>query len=208
MKKVKNCVFACVLIGAKHLTLILFYCILFLSFAMIVVVHLLDYLLSGGRPSVPWAHFILSKLLVHLYARKLSPYYCHALPAKLNSPTKWCRRHASNWLQDSWISRRFMQILSLLKVHSLQLQVFDLKWPTKRENIERIRTEIFFDNILRENANFYWIREERKWGKWKFVPDNPKPFVFRLSVGFLSMALLTRFEVKLKLNWKNNSVFV
>ena len=64
------------------------------------------------------------------------------LSAKLNSQTKWCRRHASNWLQDSWISRRFMQILSLLKVHSLQLQVFDLKWPTERENIERIRTEI------------------------------------------------------------------
>ena len=121
-----------------------------------------------------------------------------ALPAKLNSPTKWCRRHASNWLQDSWISRRFMQILSLLKVHSLQLHVFDLKWPTKRENIERIRTEIFFDNILRENANFYWIREERK---WRFVPDTPKPFVFRLSVGFFVHGFTHSFwgETKAKL---------
>ena len=83
-----------------------------------------------------------------------------ALPAKLNSPTKWCRRHASNWLQDSWISRRFMQILSLLKVHSLQLQVFDLKWPTKRENIERIRTEIFLTIFCAKMQTF--IGSEKK----------------------------------------------
>ena len=132
-----------------------------------------------------------------------------ALPAKLNSPTKWCRRHASNWLQDSWISRRFMQILSLLKVHSqLQLQVFDLKWPTKRENIERIRTEIFLTIFCAKMQTFIGSekKENGENGGSFLTPQNH--LFFDCQWGFLSMALLTRFEVKLKLNWKNNSVFV